>query len=236
MCGCVCVCSSCVCVCVCAYEWGLRDRLWLDWCPSPDESEILMCQQGWIMHTPPLPLLSTSCLQSFASLFITTATSEDIFTFLFTPPPLLPLLPLCKRGHRSPVAAAASLSSGQPSSSTSTASSFSSSSSSSVRSLCCLLCRRFCTLHDKQHVFFLFGWHLRWKWLKVLMYTAHYPIMGGRSAAIDSVWQLHPWLTAVIRRVSLTDKMADKAGDKLPNQNLEKEWAPSTLKCTVSPQ
>ena len=50
------------------------------------------------------------------------------------------------------------------------------------------------------------------------MYTAHYPIMGGGSAAIDSVWQLHPWLTGVIRRVGLTDKMADKAGDKLPNQ------------------
>lgn len=33
-----------------------RDGLWLDWCPSSDESEILMCQQGWIMHSPPLPL------------------------------------------------------------------------------------------------------------------------------------------------------------------------------------
>lgn len=59
-----------------------------------------------------------------------------------------------------------------------------------------------------------------WKWLNVLMYTAHYPIKGGGCAAIDSVWQLHVWLTGVIRRVGLTDKMADKAEDKLPNQNL----------------
>lgn len=47
---------------VCAYERRLRDRLWLDWCPSPDESEFLMCQQGWIMHSPPLPLFSSSLL------------------------------------------------------------------------------------------------------------------------------------------------------------------------------
>lgn len=64
--------QSCVITCKCVYhvsvssacasERRLQDRLWLDWCPSPDESEILMCQQGWIMHGPPLPLLSSSLL------------------------------------------------------------------------------------------------------------------------------------------------------------------------------
>lgn len=106
---CVCVFSSWVCVPVRTHEWRLRDRFWLDWCPSPDESEILMCQQGWIMHAAPLPLFSTSCLQSFASLFITTATSEEIFTFIFSPPPSRPP-PLCKRGFAA--AAATSLSPG----------------------------------------------------------------------------------------------------------------------------
>lgn len=61
------------------------------------------------------------------------------------------------------------------------------------------------------------------KWLNVLMYRGHYPLTGGGSAAIDSVWQLHHWLTGVIRREALTDKMAEKAEDKLPNQNLGKE-------------
>ena len=85
----------------------------------------------------------------------------------------------------------------------------------------------------KKALSFSFCWRSHWKWLNMLMYTPHYPIMGGGSVAIDWVWQLHPWLTGVIRRIGLTDKMADKARDKLSNQKLYEEWALSTLRGTV---
>lgn len=65
----------------------------------------------------------------------------------------------------------------------------------------------------------------------MLTCTGHYPVIGGGSVAIDWVWQLHPWLTVVIRGVSLTDKMADKAADKLAHQNLDVEVAPFTFNC-----
>lgn len=39
---------------------------------------------------------------------------------------------------------------------------------------------------------------LHCKWLYMLM-QAHQPIMWGGSAAVDWVWQLHPWLTEVIK-------------------------------------
>lgn len=217
---CECVFSSWVCVPVRTHEWRLRDRFWLDWCPSPDESEILMCQQGWIMHAAPLPLFSTSCLQSFASLFITTATSEEIFTFIFSPPPpgLLPyanevLLPP-PPPPRSPL--------GQPCSP----------SEQLTRSYHRAL-QKFLLLKFRR----ISRWgackHLRWKWPSALTCTARYQVTGGRRAAIDTGWQLHPWLTGVIRRIRLTDKRADKAGDKLTNQDLVKEGIPFVLKRPV---
>lgn len=58
---------------------------------------------------------------------------------------------------------------------------------------------------------------------KTLMQALHYPITAESSAAIGTVWQLHPWVTRVIRWVGLTDKMADEAGDGLSNQNVENE-------------
>lgn len=75
--------------------------------------------------------------------------------------------------------------------------------------------------------------HLRWKWPSALTCTARYQVTGGRRAAIDTGWQLHPWLTGVIRRIRLTDKRADKAGDKLTNQDLVKEGIPFVLKRPV---
>lgn len=98
---CVCVLVHCVSVLsVCAYERRLRDRMWLDWCPSSDESAILMCQQEWIMHSPPLPLLSSPPLVlSRSTLF---SSQLPHLKTSSPPPPPLPLLPLCKRWHHFP--------------------------------------------------------------------------------------------------------------------------------------
>lgn len=164
-----------------------------------------MCQQGWIMHIPPLPLLSlplslppsTSCLQSFLSLFITAATSEDVFTLPHPPvpslPPSLPFFfsaPSAKKKKKDGTIAATvrSLWSGQP----------------LVRQLTHtypplqleVKPRRvfLCALHDQKknkphtlHPALIFT-----RWLSVC--TTHYPIMWRGRAAVDSVWQLHVWL------------------------------------------
>lgn len=129
------------------------------------------------MHSPPLPLplLSTSCLQSFASLFITAATSEDIFTLLLllllTTPPSPPLPSPCEGRHHS---AAASPSSG---------------SAPQVKPIKIFI---FPDSTLKQ----LFFWAIysfapltfgAEKCLNVCLYTAHYPIMGGWRATIDWV-------------------------------------------------
>lgn len=227
---CVCVFSSWVCVSVRTHEWRLRDRFWLDWCPSPDESEILMCQQGWIMHAAPLPLFSTSCLQSFASLFITTATSEDIFTFIFSPPPSRPP-PLCKRGFAAAAAPPPRSPLGQP---CSLSEQLTRSYHRVLQKFLLSKFRRISRWGTGGFVSFSLCKHLRWKWPNGLMCTARYQVTGGRRAAIDTGWQLHPWLTGVIRRIRLTDKRADKAGDKLTNQDLVKEGIPFVLKRPVS--
>lgn len=125
----ICVVHLCMCrppLWLCTDEWRVRDRLWLDWCPSPDESEIVMCQQGWIMHALSLLLLlrpfSTSCLQSFVCLFITTATSEDIHSSLSHSFP--PSSSSVKRGHGFPFAAALAVLWSTPLSSAPTSNSF----------------------------------------------------------------------------------------------------------------
>lgn len=214
-----------MCLCFRVWIWVKAKRWVVTWLMPFSrwirDSDVSAGMNNAHSSTTSLPLFSTSCLQSSASLFITTATSEAIFTFPLTPPPS-PSLPLCKRGHHYPIAAAAALlSSGQPSSllqQLTHSSPLEWDLSFSVNAL------QRCFLHiawpGTCFSRFSFCWHLHWNWLNVLMYTAHYPIMGGGSAAIDWVWQLHPWLTGVIRRVGLTDKMADKAEDKLPNQNL----------------
>lgn len=113
----ICKCA-CVSVWVYVHEWKLRNRLWLDWCPSPDESQILMCQQGWIMHTAPLPRFSSSpsppLIFSRSSLFSSELPHlKTSSPFFFLPPLYSPLPVLCKRGHHFLISAA-SLSSGQP--------------------------------------------------------------------------------------------------------------------------
>lgn len=164
------MCSLCVKVCI--YEWRLKDRLWLDWCPSPDESEILMCQQGWIMHTPPLPLFSSSLVFSRSLRFSSQLPHLKTSLSLFSPHPSSSPS-LCKRGHNFPLAVlrTALL-------------------SASTDKLVLLLNVKFCPSElsawhrmttDALSELFLM-WHLHWKWLNVLMYTARYPIMVGRSA------------------------------------------------------
>lgn len=81
----------------------LRDRLWLNWCPSPDESEILMYQQGWIMHSPPLPLLSSSLLHLLSWVVrLSFHHSCHIWRHLQPLHPPLPLFPSRKRWHHVP--------------------------------------------------------------------------------------------------------------------------------------
>lgn len=183
------MCSSCLCVCI--YEWRLRDGLWLDWSPSPDESQILMCQQGWIMHIaclylsstpPPLPphLFSTSCLQPFSSLKIITATSEDIVAFPCPPLPFLVSRFCCWCG---PLAVLWSTQLQQLTHSFHQA---------SQKVLCCKPKHRFRAFPDENG--------------KTKVYAVHHSIAGQGREAIDTVWQLRPWLTGVIRGLRLTDE------------------------------
>lgn len=208
-----------------------------------------MCQQGWIMHTLPLPLFSSLPLHLLSSVVrLSFHHSCHIWRHLHLPlhpspsssPPSMQkrasFLYCCCCCCRCFLAVLWSTLL-----SNLTANSF----FSSLMRFFCFLWLKFCRVSSAEvsaHCVtgdtcsFYSADILHWKWLNVLMHTANYPIIEGRSAAIDSVWQLHPWVTGVIKRVGLTGKMADKAGDKLPHQNLEKEWAPSTLKCTVSQQ
>jgi len=182
-------------------------------------------------HTPhlfPLPLFSTSCLQSFASLFITTATSEDIFTFLLTPPPPPPpLLPYAKEGIISPLLLL--LPRCPP---VNPPLYFNSFFSSWIRTQCWIHCHlKFYRVPFAEMLCTMTQEHILWAFNSADICTENGLMCWCTHLIIQSwEWEVQPltrfdsyipdWQQSLEGKV-LTDKMADKAEEKLPNQNLE---------------